>query len=289
MNCELFEVIVNDLARSRVMEAEKRESGMEHARSCERCAARLADERSLTEGLRALAATRQDSQASPRVEAALLNAFRERPMSQAVNAATYGPSTALVDDIRGLRRKWRVAAGVAAAIFMIALISAVISAIALKPAHAPQVSVGPVAPNSNENRAEDNARPAREEPGPAPVPARPVPVRPAPIRDDRLIARRADRPRLNAGRASEKAASEKAGARETQDAKAAEVATEFMPLAYGYPSSQMARGHIVRVELPRSAMASFGLPVNQERADSRVKADVLIGEDGLARAIRFVR
>jgi len=36
-------------------------------------------------------------------------------------------------------------------------------------------------------------------------------------------------------------------------------------------------------------MASFGLPVNQERAESRVKADVLIGEDGLARAIRFVR
>jgi hypothetical protein len=48
-------------------------------------------------------------------------------------------------------------------------------------------------------------------------------------------------------------------------------------------------GHVVRVELPRNALASFGLPVNADRAEARVKADVLMGEDGMARAIRFVR
>jgi hypothetical protein len=41
--------------------------------------------------------------------------------------------------------------------------------------------------------------------------------------------------------------------------------------------------------MSRAALASFGLPVNAERADERVKADVLMGHDGLARAIRFVR
>jgi hypothetical protein len=46
---------------------------------------------------------------------------------------------------------------------------------------------------------------------------------------------------------------------------------------------------MVRVELPRSAMASFGLPVNMDRANENVKADVLMGVDGLAHAIRFVR
>jgi hypothetical protein len=46
---------------------------------------------------------------------------------------------------------------------------------------------------------------------------------------------------------------------------------------------------VVRVELPRSALQSFGLPVNAERAGERVKADVLLGHDGVARAIRFVR
>ena len=30
------------------------------------------------------------------------------------------------------------------------------------------------------------------------------------------------------------------------------------------------------------------LPVNYERAGERVKADVLLGDDGIARAIRFV-
>jgi hypothetical protein len=48
-------------------------------------------------------------------------------------------------------------------------------------------------------------------------------------------------------------------------------------------------GQLVRVELPRSAMASFGLPVNLDRANERVKADVLVGSDGQARAIRFVQ
>ena len=46
---------------------------------------------------------------------------------------------------------------------------------------------------------------------------------------------------------------------------------------------------MVRVELPRYAMARFGLPVNMERYDERVKADVWLGADGLARAIRFVQ
>jgi hypothetical protein len=46
---------------------------------------------------------------------------------------------------------------------------------------------------------------------------------------------------------------------------------------------------MVRVELPRSALVSFGLPMNVERADERIKADVLVGDDGVARAIRFVR
>jgi len=46
---------------------------------------------------------------------------------------------------------------------------------------------------------------------------------------------------------------------------------------------------MVRVELPHSALATFGLPVNMDRANERVKADVLFGVDGLAHAIRFVR
>jgi len=45
----------------------------------------------------------------------------------------------------------------------------------------------------------------------------------------------------------------------------------------------------VRVELPRSALANFGLPVNMDRYNEKVKADVLVGVDGLAHAIRFIQ
>lgn len=67
-----------------------------------------------------------------------------------------------------------------------------------------------------------------------------------------------------------------------------EIATDFISLTYG-DTEVGSDAQVVRVELPRSAMASFGLPVNMDRADQRVKADVLLGADGLARAIRFVQ
>ena len=45
----------------------------------------------------------------------------------------------------------------------------------------------------------------------------------------------------------------------------------------------------VRVKLPRSALQVFGLPMNMERAREPVQADVMLGEDGRALAVRFVR
>jgi hypothetical protein len=69
-----------------------------------------------------------------------------------------------------------------------------------------------------------------------------------------------------------------------------EVTTSFMPLPYGsVPASTV---HMVRIAVPRAALASFGLipldAVNRASTDT-VVADVLVGDDGLARAVRFVR
>jgi hypothetical protein len=69
-----------------------------------------------------------------------------------------------------------------------------------------------------------------------------------------------------------------------------EVATAFFPL--GYSGVPFTDGQLVRMEVPRTALASFGLapPEAHDAASSRtVLADVLVGEDGLARAVRFVR
>jgi hypothetical protein len=70
----------------------------------------------------------------------------------------------------------------------------------------------------------------------------------------------------------------------------AESVTEFIPLVAGAPSATpLESGQLVRVQLPRAALASLGLPLNAERGNEPVKADVLLGNDGLAHAIRFVR
>ena len=69
---------------------------------------------------------------------------------------------------------------------------------------------------------------------------------------------------------------------------AQEIATEFLPLTYVAETAQES-GQVVRVRMPRATLASFGLPVNAERGSELIKADILIGDDGLARAIRFVQ
>jgi hypothetical protein len=69
-----------------------------------------------------------------------------------------------------------------------------------------------------------------------------------------------------------------------------EVATAFLPLIYS--NVPITNGQLVRLAVPRAALASFGL-APAELVDSpspgTVIADVVVGEDGLARAIRFVR
>ena len=67
-----------------------------------------------------------------------------------------------------------------------------------------------------------------------------------------------------------------------------EVATAFFPLTYG--DLPVTHGHIVRLDVPRSALIAFGLgSIDAPAAESEtVEADVLVGPDGLARAVRFV-
>jgi hypothetical protein len=65
-----------------------------------------------------------------------------------------------------------------------------------------------------------------------------------------------------------------------------EIVTEFYPLMDGAPSLE--RGQLLRVVVPASTMHRVGLPINPAYWNENVQADVLIGEEGMARAIRFV-
>jgi hypothetical protein len=63
---------------------------------------------------------------------------------------------------------------------------------------------------------------------------------------------------------------------------------EFIPLPYADEDAPLGAGEMVRVRLSESALGVLGLPVTEESNTQAVTADIVIGEDGVARAIRFV-
>ncbi|HEX8773001.1 MAG TPA: hypothetical protein VF735_05300 [Pyrinomonadaceae bacterium] len=272
MNCQEFERTVFDLARETLSDATQRAHGLAHAEACESCAARLASERSLTVGLRSLATSMRETEAPQRVETALLSAFRERdkviqfrPIASPLHRAGLG--------------QWRWAASLAAGL---ALLFVALAAIRLQqppPAQPPSVAT---ARDSKPLKLaswpslEDEKEPAVLTPARGQQPA---------------FQRVSNRTRnslsvINRGGGTiEKMPLAGTAANTAAD----DIATDFIPLTYGADLSSLDSGHVVRVELPRTAMARFGLPVNAERAAEPVKADVLLGDDGLAQAIRFIR
>ena len=68
----------------------------------------------------------------------------------------------------------------------------------------------------------------------------------------------------------------------------AEYATAYMPLPYAYDPSGLEGGAVVRVVLPRSALVSYGLPVEGMGVRDQVTADMVISQDGTPQAIRLV-
>lgn len=67
-----------------------------------------------------------------------------------------------------------------------------------------------------------------------------------------------------------------------------EVTSEFIPLTY-VADSAATGGHLIRIEVTPATLASLGFPMQSASNKNWVKADVMMGDDGLARAIRFVQ
>jgi hypothetical protein len=58
-----------------------------------------------------------------------------------------------------------------------------------------------------------------------------------------------------------------------------------LPEAEALPAVESAM--VVRVQLPVSSLRLMGVPVNEEGADANIQAELLLGQDGLARAVRL--
>ena len=254
MNCQKFESIVSDLARNQIMEVDARKEALSHSSECDGCSARLRDEEMLTRGFRALVSEMSSLDAPSSVETRLRDAFREPRVVVPLRVS------------RNYRRYWLTAVA--------AMLLIVVGVLAMRWSRteppAPQnAGVQPQEKKNNldENTAVHNSTP---EPQPLTVAHKPKPKRRNTINPAVLQAR---------------------AVRPTSDNQShhAEVATEFMPLGYLNARALQDGGQIVRIEVPRTTLASFGLPVNMERYNEKVKADILLGLDGRARAIRFVQ
>jgi hypothetical protein len=256
MNCQKFESIVGELARGRMMEVDIRQDALAHSDECSRCTLRLRNEDMLTRGLQLLAAETESAQAPSHLEQRLLEVFRERRALQSVSVTAGG------------RRYWLSAA--AAVLLIVGSAIAIRWQMVRSTDQIPQAAVGPGTQTDSGNDVSD--------PLPAPVKKVKHPANWKPKgRTSNILANARLQP-----------VTKKTTAPVTNNISK-EIATEFMPLGYLNAANFQDGGQIVRVELPRSAMASFGLPVNMDRYNERVKADVLLGVDGVAHAIRFVQ
>lgn len=312
MNCQEFENSFEALARGALTDARERADALAHEKTCAACAARLADERALSAGLRALASGMKETVAPARVEATLLAAFRARAASAAVAPASMRESVNVVpfagrveavpvEAPRVEARRWSWAKTAAVASLAAAASLALFVLVQTRERVNATRGAGEVAGHANQSKMIEPPPPVESGVQPAPKVASAkaaenettadTPTSLAAAVDDRA-SRASFSPRVRAVNASYGEGGERGGRNSAvrgSETAAQELATEFIPLVQSAQFPQAEEAHLVRVELPRTALASFGLPVNAEASSGRVKADVLLGEDGVARAIRFVR
>jgi len=260
MNCQKFESVAGEFARGQMMEAELRSEAIAHTSECSTCASLMRDEEMLTGGLRSLAANMSSLEASSSGEARLLNAFRQRQVVVPLPVS------------RSNGRYWLTAVA--------ALLLIVFSLVAFR------------------WRGTSNETPPQQATGGQPVKGdetEAVAKNPEPERKKEMVAgqsnKRTPRRKLSNSLAFNAKAKESRNRNNSVDSNHAssEVATDFLPLGYMNATTFQDGGQIVRVELPRARLASFGIPVNMDRYNERVKADILLSVDGTARAIRFVQ
>lgn len=253
MNCQSFESVVNDLARDQLIEASLRSEALRHGDDCSTCSARLSEEQTLTLELRALA-REVDSVATPaRVESFLLAAFNEQLVSRNAPRAS----------------RLRYASIAAAAVLLISL---GVGLTAWNSQFTQQAQI-PIIALADEPTVVTSIKQLGSMPGSNVNPE--------------LVTNKSPEQLASAPRRTRR--SKPTTTNPVNSVAEQEVATDFMPIGYLNSATLQDGGSVVRVELPRSTIVGMGFAVNMDRYGERVKADVLMGADGLARAIRFVQ
>jgi hypothetical protein len=252
MNCQQFDQIIVDLDRHA--------GAVDHARSCPRCALRLSDQRKLAVALHAVNVAASNKQAPAHVEDSLLRAFRAR-------FDTSRPAT--VAQRASPRRSGAVAWRVWAVAAVVMLLLGLVAGWKLRPTAPVQpVKLASSARSATNKKAEERTAGGNGETHTTSA----------------VVRHGVSRPHRTAkyGAPSHWVA--------TPDETApTEVTTRFYPLPYGSGLDLDEGWGLVRVQVPWASLSSLGVPVSGGSADEMLTADVLVGQDGLARGIRFVQ
>jgi len=249
MNCTSFREAVHEMDRDTVLDASAYDAAVLHAQACTRCARLFYQVRRLDGSLQALSRADERRETPYRVQAELLRAFRAQ--------------TPLRMD-RGRTLRWLSAA---AAVLIVAGGALLVgrhtrsSFSATKPARASVARPLAAAMTATSRPSSEIVPPGSIKPAPSQALASgPLAVVPA-----RRKSRTVNPP-----------------------ASDLEDLADFIPLPYADDDSPVGAAEWVRVRLPESALGLLGFPVRYESADLAITADIVIGEDGVARAIRFV-
>ena len=250
MNCSEFQHVSHELARDQVEGRDKIEA-LTHAGECPRCAEYLEQERRLTLKLGFLSRALSSQEAPERLESALLTAFREHAAHTDGNGSVplhAGPR------LWARQKFWGWGATAAALAAVIALAVGVHSR---RNSQTEPSTASVVTPATSTQGSASSAAMAE--------------------REDHLPAIQAVRhrhdvsPHLRSVRSEGTTVADNSG---------------FVPLIYCDELNCATPGEIVRVEIPASSLPMMGL-VSDNRSGP-VRADVVVGEDGIARAIRLV-
>ena len=261
MKCRDFELVVLSLAARRPLEGDGARQALAHAEDCRHCDLRLIEERALASGIWTVVRDLAAEEAPPSVENAVLAAFRERHAGASGCTARSSPGW------KRQRPRWMLPA---AAALILAMIS--VAAILHHSGHPDRELDTSIARSGASGAQEPEFGQANSQS--ASKPERSV----ASIRSGSMTSK--DQRYVRWPRST---------TRRNLTNNPAEATTDFFPLMDGGDLDSLESGEVVRVELPASVLLAAGLAANLDTEGETVRADVVFAQDGLARAIRFLR
>lgn len=262
MNCQDFEKIAGELANDEVMSAITRVNALAHAEACQACADVLSNQRALANALRGLAESSASEQASAKLKLQLRAAFDAQQL-KLENVPAPPVANVIQMPIRNWRWRWTLAAAAAVAIiFALALFVWI------------------------NNQPADDGKYVAEVPPTPQLPPTEVTPKPADVSENtnpQLAAREKENDKLRVKQ-------QKRNRRQlSEPAIENNLAANYIPIGYYANSGVKQDKLIVRVEVQRSTLIAMGLPLNAARGNELVKADLMVGLDGVPLAIRLVR